>query len=136
MISNLASQLKEQNALHRMEEVMSEVPRVREDFGFPPLVTPSSQIVGTQATLNILTGERYKVVTSEVKNYLKGLYGKPPAPVNEDVRKKILGDEPVVEVRPADLLEPEMEKAQAGGRQQGEIRGGRHFLCALPEDLR
>lgn len=112
MISNLASQLKEQNALHRMEEVMSEVPRVREDFGFPPLVTPSSQIVGTQATLNILTGERYKVVTSEVKNYLKGLYGKPPAPVNEDVRKKILGDEPIVEVRPADLLEPEMEKAR------------------------
>ena len=112
MISNLASQLKEQNALHRMEEVMAEVPRVREDFGFPPLVTPSSQIVGTQATLNILTGERYKVVTSEVKNYLKGLYGKPPAPVNEDIRKKILGDEPVVEVRPADLLEPEMEKAR------------------------
>ena len=73
MISNLASQLKEQNALHRMEDVMAEVPRVREDFGFPPLVTPSSQIVGTQATLNILTGERYKVVTSEVKNYLKGL---------------------------------------------------------------
>ncbi len=113
MISNLASQLKEQNALHRMEEVMSEVPRVREDFGFPPLVTPSSQIVGTQATLNILTGERYKVVTSEVKNYLKGLYGKPPAPVNEDMRRKILGDEPVVEVRPADLLQPEMEKAKA-----------------------
>jgi pyruvate carboxylase subunit B len=99
MISNLASQLKEQNALHRMEEVMAEVPRVREDFGFPPLVTPSSQIVGTQATLNILTGERYKVVTSEVKNYLKGLYGKPPAPVNEEVRKKILGDEPVEKAR-------------------------------------
>ena len=112
MISNLASQLKEQNALHRMEEVMSEVPRVREDFGFPPLVTPSSQIVGTQATLNILTGERYKVVTSEVKNYLKGLYGKPPAAVNEEIRKKILGDEPVVEVRPADLLEPELGKAR------------------------
>jgi pyruvate carboxylase subunit B len=113
MISNLATQLKEQNALNRMDEVMAEVPRVREDFGFPPLVTPSSQIVGTQATLNILTGERYKVVTSEVKNYLKGLYGKPPAPVNEDIRKKILGDEAVVEVRPADLLEPEMEKAKA-----------------------
>jgi pyruvate carboxylase subunit B len=122
MISNLASQLKEQNALHRMEEVMSEVPRVREDFGFPPLVTPSSQIVGTQATLNILTGERYKVVTSEVKNYLKGLYGKPPAPMNEEVRKKILGDEPIVEVRPADLLEPEMEKArqEAGSRAKSD----------------
>ncbi|HUJ16433.1 MAG TPA: sodium-extruding oxaloacetate decarboxylase subunit alpha [Nitrospirota bacterium] len=122
MISNLASQLKEQNALGRMEEVMAEVPRVREDFGFPPLVTPSSQIVGTQATLNILTGERYKVVTSEVKNYLKGLYGKPPAPVNEEIRKKILGDEPVVEVRPADLLEPEIEKARrdAGDKARSE----------------
>ncbi len=122
MISNLATQLKEQNALHRMEEVMAEVPRVREDFGFPPLVTPSSQIVGTQATLNILTGERYKVVTSEVKNYLKGNYGKPPAPVNEDIRKKILGDEPIVEVRPADLLEPELEKArqQAGDKAKSE----------------
>lgn len=112
MLSNLATQLKEQNALHRMEDVLAEVPRVREDFGYPPLVTPSSQIVGTQATLNIVTGERYKVVTSEVKNYLKGLYGKPPAPVNEEIRKKILGDEPVVETRPADTLEPELEKAR------------------------
>lgn len=112
MLSNLATQLKEQNALNRMDDVMSEVPRVREDFGFPPLVTPSSQIVGTQATLNILTGERYKVVTSEVKNYLKGLYGKPPAPVNENIRKKILGTEPIIEVRPADTLEPELEKAR------------------------
>lgn len=113
MLSNLATQLKEQNALHRMEEVLAEVPKVREDFGFPPLVTPSSQIVGTQATLNIITGERYKVVTSEVKNYLKGLYGKPPAPVNEEIRKKILGDEPIIEVRPADIIEPEIEKARA-----------------------
>ena len=122
MISNLATQLKEQNALDRMEEVMAEVPKVREDFGFPPLVTPSSQIVGTQATLNVLTGERYKVVTSEVKNYLKGLYGKPPAPVNEDVRKKILGDEPVVEERPGDLIEPELEKARemAGDKARSE----------------
>lgn len=113
MISNLASQLKEQKALHRMEEVMNEVPRVREDFGYPPLVTPSSQIVGTQATLNVLTGERYKVVTSEVKNYLKGLYGKPPVPVNEDIKKRVLGDEEPITVRPADLLEPEFEKAKA-----------------------
>jgi pyruvate carboxylase subunit B len=112
MLSNLANQLKEQNALHRMDEVMNEVPKVREDFGYPPLVTPSSQIVGTQATLNVLTGERYKVVTSETKNYLKGLYGKAPAPVNEEVQKKILGDEEVVTVRPAKLLEPELEKAR------------------------
>lgn len=112
MISNLATQLKEQGALNRMDEVMNEVPRVREDFGYPPLVTPSSQIVGTQATLNILTGERYKVVTSEVKSYLKGLYGKPPAPVNEGIRKKVLGDEEPVEVRPADIIGIEMEKAR------------------------
>ncbi len=112
MISNLATQLKEQGALNRMDEVMNEVPRVREDFGYPPLVTPSSQIVGTQATLNILTGERYKVVTSEVKSYLKGLYGKPPAPVNEEIRKRVLGDEEPVEVRPADIIGIEMEKAR------------------------
>lgn len=112
MISNLANQLKEQNALHRMPEVMNEVPVVREDFGYPPLVTPSSQIVGTQATLNVLTGERYKVVTSETRNYLKGLYGKPPAPVNEEVQKKVLVDEEIVTARPADLLEPELPKAR------------------------
>jgi pyruvate carboxylase subunit B len=112
MLSNLANQLKEQNALHRIDEVMQEVPKVRKDFGYPPLVTPSSQIVGTQATLNVLTGERYKVVTSETKSYLKGLYGKPPAPVNEEIRRKILGDEEFVTVRPAKLLEPELEKAR------------------------
>ncbi|HSW64099.1 MAG TPA: sodium-extruding oxaloacetate decarboxylase subunit alpha [Dissulfurispiraceae bacterium] len=112
MISNLANQLKEQNALHRMAEVMNEVPVVREDFGYPPLVTPSSQIVGTQATLNVLTGERYKVVTSETRNYLKGLYGKPPAPVNADVQQKVLGEEEIITTRPADLLEPEMPKAR------------------------
>jgi pyruvate carboxylase subunit B len=95
-----------------MDEVMNEVPVVREDFGYPPLVTPSSQIVGTQATLNVLTGERYKVVTSETRNYLKGLYGKPPAPVNPDVQKKVLGDEAVITVRPADLLEPELARAR------------------------
>lgn len=110
MMSNLASQLKEQNALDKMEEVLYEVPQVREDFGFPPLVTPSSQIVGTQAALNVITGEKYKVVTSETKNYLKGYYGKPPAPINEDVQKKVLGNEEVIQVRPADLIEPELSK--------------------------
>ena len=118
MTSNLASQLKEQNALQRMPEVLAEVPRVRKDFGYPPLVTPSSQIVGTQATLNVLTGERYKVITSETKNYLKGLYGKPAAPINEEVRKKAIGDEEFIECRPADLIEPELEKmkAEVGGK--------------------
>lgn len=122
MLSNLANQLRDQNALDRMEEVMSEVPRVRKDFGYPPLVTPSSQIVGTQATLNVLTGERYKVVTSETKNYLKGLYGKPPAPVDEEIRKKVLGDEEAVTVRPAKLLAPELDPArkELGDRARSE----------------
>ncbi len=114
MMSNLASQLKEQNALDKMEEVLYEVPQVREDFGFPPLVTPSSQIVGTQAALNVITGEKYKVITSETKNYLKGFYGKPPSEVNKEVQKKVLGDEEVITVRPADLLEPELDKDYGG----------------------
>ncbi len=112
MTSNLAQQLSEQKALHRMRDVLDEVPRVREDFGFPPLVTPASQIVGTQATLNVLTGERYKVITTETSNYLKGLYGKPSGPINEEIQKKAIGDGVPVTVRPADLLEPEMEKAK------------------------
>lgn len=112
MLSNMAVQLSEQKALHRMKEVLEEVPKVREDFGFPPLVTPTSQIVGTQATLNVLTGERYKVITTETKNYLKGLYGEPSATINEQVRKRAIGDEEVVTGRPADLIEPELERAQ------------------------
>ncbi|MCI0527199.1 MAG: sodium-extruding oxaloacetate decarboxylase subunit alpha [Nitrospira sp.] len=112
MTSNLASQLKEQKALHRMKDVLNEVPQVRKDLGYPPLVTPTSQIVGTQATLNVITGERYKVITSETKNYLKGLYGMPPAPIDSEIRRKAVGDEEFVEVRPADLLEPELEKAK------------------------
>lgn len=110
MISNLASQLKEQDALDRMGEVLKEVPNVRKDLGYPPLVTPTSQIVGTQATLNVLTGEKYKVITSETKNYLKGLYGKPTTDINKDVSRKAIGDEEVVACRPADLLEPELDK--------------------------
>ncbi|HMA05046.1 MAG TPA: pyruvate/oxaloacetate carboxyltransferase [Methanomicrobiales archaeon] len=107
MISNLVSQLKEQDALNRREDVHQEIPRVREDLGYPPLVTPTSQIVGTQAVFNVLIGgERYTNVTKEVKDYLRGLYGKPPGPVNEEVRRKIIGNEKVVTVRPADLLEP------------------------------
>jgi pyruvate carboxylase subunit B len=110
MISNLVNQLKEQGALDKLEEVLEEVPRVREDFGYPPLVTPTSQIVGTQAVLNVLAGERYKMITQETKNYIKGLYGKPPAPIKEEVIKKILGDEEPITCRPADLLEPELDK--------------------------
>ncbi|WP_017872164.1 sodium-extruding oxaloacetate decarboxylase subunit alpha [Candidatus Caldatribacterium saccharofermentans] len=110
MITNLYSQLKEQRAVDRYREVLEEVPRVREDLGYPPLVTPTSQIVGTQAVLNVLMGERYKKVTEEVKRYCLGYYGRPPAPIKEEVLKKVIGDEKPIDVRPADLLEPEWEK--------------------------
>jgi len=112
MISNFISQLSQQNALDRLGEVLDEVPRVREDLGYPPLVTPSSQIVGAQAVLNVLAGERYKMVTNEVRAYLRGLYGRPPGPVNEEVRRKIIGDEPLVDGRPADELEPGLPEAR------------------------
>lgn len=110
MISNLANQLKEQGALNRMDEVLSEIPRVREDLGFPPLVTPTSQIVGTQAVLNVMTGERYKSVTNEVKNYLLGHYGKAPGKINADVKNLAVGNALTIEGRPADLLEDEMDR--------------------------
>ncbi|WP_088552743.1 oxaloacetate decarboxylase subunit alpha [Calderihabitans maritimus] len=114
MISNFISQLAQQNALDKLPEVLAEVPRVREDFGYPPLVTPSSQIVGTQAVLNVIMGERYKMVTNESKAYMKGLYGQPPGPVNEEIRRKIIGDEEPITCRPADLLEPQLEEAKKG----------------------
>lgn len=110
MISNLSNQLKEQGALDKMDAVLAEIPRVREDLGFPPLVTPTSQIVGTQAVLNVLTGARYKSVTTEVKNYLMGHYGKAPGKVNEQVKSLAVGNAEVITVRPADLLEDEMGK--------------------------
>ena len=111
MLSNLAAQLAEQNALDKIKEVLEEIPRVRKDMGYPPLVTPSSQIVGTQATLNVLTGERYKVITNETKNYFRGLYGKSPGTLNSKVRKQSLEDERPVKGRAADSLEPELEDA-------------------------
>ncbi|NMY52016.1 sodium-extruding oxaloacetate decarboxylase subunit alpha [Pseudomonas sp. WS 5011] len=110
MMSNLANQLKEQGALNRINEVFAEIPRVREDLGFPPLVTPTSQIVGTQAVFNVLAGERYKTITNEVKLYLQGRYGLAPGKVNEQLRKQAIGSEEVIEVRPADLIKPEMAK--------------------------
>ena len=112
MISNLSNQLKEQNALDKMDAVLLEIPRVREDLGYPPLVTPTSQIVGTQAVLNVMTGARYKSVTNEVKNYFLGQYGQSPAPVNAQVKQQAVGDATVITCRPADLLEPEMAKLQ------------------------
>lgn len=110
MLSNLLSQLKQAKAEDKYYEVLAEVPRVRADFGYPPLVTPSSQIVGSQAVLNVLSGERYKVFTKESKAILRGEYGKLPGEVNEEVRKKAIGDDKVIECRPADLIEPELEK--------------------------
>ncbi len=112
MISNLYLQLEEQQASERIDEVLKEIPRVREDLGYPPLVTPTSQIVGIQAVLNVLMGERYKLCPGEVKDYVRGLYGRPPAPINEGIKQKVIGDEKTITVRPADLLEPVWEKAK------------------------
>ena len=110
MLSNLLNQLKQANAEDKFEEVLQEVPRVRKDFGYPPLVTPTSQIVGSQAVLNVVSGERYRMFPKESKMLLKGEYGRLPGEVNEEVRKKAVGDEEIITCRPADLLEPEMEK--------------------------
>jgi len=109
MISNLANQLRERNALDRIGEVYKEIPEVRKDLGYPPLVTPTSQIVGTQAVVNVLTGKRYETITNEVKRYLQGGYGKAPAPVNLDLQKRAVGTEDLIDCRPADLLKPEFE---------------------------
>lgn len=110
MISNLYNQLREQGELGRMNEVLEEIPRVREDLGYPPLVTPTSQIVGTQAVMNVLTGQRYQTITNEVKLYLQGRYGRAPGEVNSLVRQQAIGNADVIDVRPADLLPPEMEQ--------------------------
>ena len=112
MISNLASQLRQANALDKYEACLAEVPRVRAELGYPPLVTPTSQIVGTQAVFNVVMGERYKVVPNEVKNYVLGYYGRPPAEIDPEIKKKIIGDEEPITCRPADLLEPMIEKAR------------------------
>ncbi len=113
MLSNLLSQLKQAGKSDQFEEVLREVPRVREDAGMPPLVTPTSQIVGTQAVFNVILGERYKTVTKEFKGLVKGEYGKTPAPISPEFRKKILGDEAPIECRPADLIAPELDKLKA-----------------------
>lgn len=108
MLSNLLSQLAEQGLADKYEEVLAEVPKVRADLGYPPLVTPLSQMVGTQALMNIISGERYKVVPNEIKDYVRGLYGQSPAPLAEGIKEKIIGDEAVIACRPADLIEPQM----------------------------
>lgn len=109
MLSNLVSQLEMQNAMDKFDEVLKEVPNVRKELGYPPLVTPTSQIVGTQAVMNVLAGEKYKMIPNEVKNYVKGLYGRPTVPISDEIKKKVIGDEPVIEHRPADDIPPQLE---------------------------
>ena len=109
MLSNMIKQLTDQGAMDKYEEELKEIPNARKDLGYPPLVTPMSQMVGTQAVLNVLNGERYKMCAKEIKDYLHGKYGKAPSPVDEEIKKKIIGDDEVITCRPADLLEPEFE---------------------------
>ncbi|MFX1368310.1 MAG: pyruvate carboxylase subunit B [Promethearchaeota archaeon] len=112
MLSNLDNQLREQGALDKYDEVLAEVPKVRAELGYPPLVTPSSQIVGTQATLNVVTGERYSMIPHEIKQYIRGYYGRPPAEIDPEIKKKAIGDEEPIKDRPAALLEPELPAAR------------------------
>ena len=122
MLSNLLIQMKSLNAADKFQDVLNEVPAVREDLGFPPLVTPMSQIVGAQAVFNIVTGERYKVIPTEIRNYVRGQYGKSAAPISDEIKKLIIGDEEVITVRPADLLENSYErmKEEIGDLAQSE----------------
>lgn len=122
MLSNLVSQLKEQNALDRYQDVLEEMPRTRKDMGYPPLVTPTSQIIGIQSVMNVLGSKRYKTVTNEIKEYMRGMYGRPPAPINQKIYHKILGDEKPIDCRPADLLEPEYEHYKELGEKEGLIK--------------
>lgn len=134
MLSNLMSQLKSQNAMDKYEEVLKEVPRVRKDMGYPPLVTPLSQMVGTQAVMNVITGERYKLVPKEINEYLHGLYGASPAPVDEEIRRKIIGDEEVITHRPADDLAPQFEAMKE--KYKGLCKSDEDVLsCALFENV-
>jgi len=128
MLSNLVSQLIEQKAMDKWEDVLAEVPKVRKDLGYPPLVTPTSQIVGTQAVLNVITGDRYKMVPKEVKDYVKGLYGKSPAMIDPKVRLKVLCDEEPITVRPADLLAPEYDNAKKAVDALGIARQEEDYL--------
>ena len=123
MLTNLEGQLKQQNAAHRLDEVLAEIPRVREDLGFIPLVTPTSQIVGTQAVLNVLTGERYKTIAKETAGILKGEYGHTPVPVNAALQARVLDGAAPVTCRPADLLKPELAALEADVKRQAQEKG-------------
>jgi pyruvate carboxylase subunit B len=121
MLSNLVSQLREQNALDKLGEVWDEVPRVRAELGYPPLVTPTSQLVGTQAVLNVISGGRYKKVTKEVKDYLLGYYGRPPGEISAEIKKLVTGDAQTITQRPAELLTPELDKMREDAKKLGLI---------------
>ncbi|EDI0062609.1 oxaloacetate decarboxylase, partial [Salmonella enterica subsp. enterica serovar Kiambu] len=123
MLTNLESQLKQQNAADKLDQVLAEIPRVREDLGFIPLVTPTSQIVGTQAVLNVLTGERYKTIAKETAGILKGEYGHTPVPVNAALQARVLEGGAPVTCRPADLLKPELAELEADVRRQAQEKG-------------
>jgi oxaloacetate decarboxylase alpha subunit len=112
MLSNLVAQLRQQKAEDKLDAVLNEMPHVRKDLGYPPLVTPTSQIVGSQAALNVMTGKRYSVVATETQNYVMGLYGRPPGPISDEIKKKILGKKEPIHCRPADLLEPGLDAAR------------------------
>lgn len=131
MLSNLVSQLKEQNALDKYGTVLDEMPKVREELGYPPLVTPTSQIVGTQAVLNVLMGERYKVIPKEVKDYVRGLYGRPPAPISPEIIGKVIGNEEPIHCRPADLLKPEYEKRKKEAEEIGIAKSEEDILTYI-----
>ncbi|EBG9266218.1 biotin/lipoyl-binding protein, partial [Salmonella enterica subsp. enterica] len=123
MLTNLESQLKQQNAADKLDQVLAEIPRVREDLGFIPLVTPTSQIVGTQAVLNVLTGERYKTIAKETAGILKGEYGHTPVPVNAALQVRVLDGAEAITCRPADLLKPELAELEADVRRQAQEKG-------------
>jgi pyruvate carboxylase subunit B len=131
MLSNLVSQLKEQNALDKYEAVLAEMPRVREELGYPPLVTPTSQIVGTQAVLNVLMGERYKVIPKEVKDYVRGLYGRSPSPLRPEIIGQIIGDEEPINCRPADLLKPEYNTKKKEAENMGIVKSEEDILTYI-----
>lgn len=134
MLSNLMSQLKGQGAMDKYEEVLNEIPRVRKDLGYPPLVTPLSQMVGTQAVMNVISGERYKMSPAEVKAYLKGEYGKAPASIDENIRKKIIGDALIITHRPADDIAPEFDAMKA--KYENIVKSDEDVLsCALFENV-
>ncbi|MDQ7016951.1 MAG: sodium-extruding oxaloacetate decarboxylase subunit alpha [Gammaproteobacteria bacterium] len=133
MISNLANQLKEQNATERMNEVLAEIPKVRADLGYPPLVTPTSQIVGSQAVFNVLSGGRYNNISNEVKLYFQGRYGRAPGTVSEKIRQLAIGNEEVIEVRPADLLPPEWDKLERSAGENAQCEEDAMIVAMFPD---